>query len=292
MGCGGSKKELANVPQSIQPINQLAPQALKCHPQEEAGKLPQLVLEGMSRILKMPMSLKRAKRPMPKEGMEPFAGIIEDPIPPVQGREPATKREEGLQEKTAVENPFPAPSLDDMQKEQRREIEGESGRHSELLPIELRKSETQEDNCESSVPSKANIPISTDTWIDSSTLPQTLLPSSHIGAEEEVRNTAVVLQRPATSQVLAAERLAKLYNPIQGLSPEPPEEQSEEEEDYDAAGDVARRAHRLAMEKAAEAEALRLAAEQRAEEERLLATQSAFMGAKMDEAASIISKYQ
>ena len=291
MGCGGSKPKQAKVPQSVQPVSQLVPQALKCHPQEEAGKLPQLVIEGMSRILKMPMTIKRVNRPMPKDGIGLFAGIIEDPILLDQGVRPVINWGEGLQEKTDTENPFPAPNLEDLQKEQREEIEG---RHSDLLPIEVRKSEAEENNCGVLIPSGANIPISTDTWIDSSTLPlpQTLLPSSHIGAKEEVQNTAVVLQRPATSQVLAAERLAKLYNSIQGLSPEPPEEQSDDEWEYDGTEDAARRLNRLALERAAKAEALRLAAERRVEEERLLAKQSAFLATKMNAAASIISKYQ
>ena len=247
-----------------------------------------MVIEGMSKILKMPMTIKRVKRPMPKDGIGLFAGIIEDPIPLDQGVRPVINWGEGLQEKTDTENPFPAPNLEDIQKEQREEIEG---RHSELLPIEVRKSETKEDNCGVLIPSGANIPISTDTWIDSSTLPQTLLPSSRIGAKEEVRNTAV-LQRPATSQVLAAERLAKLYNSIRGLSPEPPEEQSDDGCEYDGTEDAARRLNRLALERAAKAEALRLAAERRVEEERLLAKQSAFLATKMNAAASIISKYQ
>ena len=69
-------------------------------------------------------------------------------------------------------------------------------------------------------------------------------------------------------------------------------EQSDEEEDYDTAEDVARRAKRLELEKAAEEEALHRAAEQRAEEERQLAQQTALMGSHLTQAASILSKYQ
>ena len=65
-------------------------------------------------------------------------------------------------------------------------------------------------------------------------------------------------------------------------------EQSDEEEDYDTAEDVARRARRRALEPVNREEAMRRSAE----EERLLAIQTALLSAKSSAAANILSKYK
>jgi hypothetical protein len=247
----------------------------------------------MSKILKMPMTMKRARRPKAQQGVNPFIGVIEDPIVPVQREGIVEGRGEETHIKTANENPFPAPTKDDMQKDLRREIEGEeAGRHSQLSSYDPRKSEAKEGSGDNAHP---DIPISAEAWVGASALPVALdpLPSDCLGAEEMVQNGAAApaLQRPATSQALAAERLAKVYNQARGLSPEPPMEQSDEEEEYDAAEDEARRARRLTLEQANREEAMRRSAERRTEEERLLAIQTALLGAKSSAAANILSKY-
>jgi hypothetical protein len=292
MGCGGSKKSSVQVPRIILPVSESLQQAPKCHPQEEGGKLPQLVIEGMSKILKMPLTMKRAIRPKPQQGINPFVGIIEDSIVPVQGEGLAAGRGEETLIKAVIENPFPVPTQDDVQKNLREEIEGEEAEpHSQLTSYDTSKSEAKEKG------DKAHpaIPISTDAWVGASTLPVALdpLPSDCLGAEERVQSRAAApaMQRPATSQALAAERLAKVYNQARGLSPEPPMEQSDEEEEYDAAEDEARRARRLTLEQANREEAMRRSAERRTEEERLLAIQTALLGAKSSAAANILSKY-
>lgn len=284
------------------------------HPSEKPGKLPQLVLEGMSKILHIPMKVK-GRRAKPKVQANPFNGIIEDPVPPLPGHrsrppkeKPPIKKDDSAKPKTDGENPFPGPAQDDLQKELRKEIEGEESSHSK--PLEAPQSQAKEGSVDEAeaipgpvVPlsepnAQSSIPLSADAWVGASGLPlepllQNPLSSDYINAEEEVHNMAAALerQRPTTSQAAAAERLAKLYNQERGLSPEPPEEVSDDEE-YDGVVDEARRQARLAREKVSEEEAQRLAAERRAEEERQLAQKAAYMDAKKSEAANILSKYQ
>ena len=118
-----------------------------------------------------------------------------------------------------------------------------------------------------------------------------------LNAEEDVGAGFVhqEVKRPGTSQVLAAERLARFYNPERGLSPEPsrpPDEDSDEDDEEGGVVDEVRRAARLAREKESEEEATRRAAERRAEEEKLLSQKTAYMNSKENEARNILAKYQ
>ena len=314
MGCGGNHKDVASVVRVLQPTPQpnLQPQTLRIHPSEKSGKLPQPVLEGMCKILHIPMKVNKGRRAKPKTQAKPFAGIIEDPVQSVPGlrnrppkEKPPIKKEDSTKPEITTENPFPGPAQDDLQKELRKEIEGEEAAHSKLQ--EDRKSQAQagSSDTEAAKPTpllplsdptvQSSIPLSTDAWVGAHALDPILqnpLSSDYFNAEEEVHNLAAApeRQRPTTSQAAAAERLAKLYNQERGLSPEPPEEFSEEE--YDGVIDEARRQARFAREKVSEEEAQRLAAERRAEEECLLAQKAAYMDAKKSEAANILSKYQ
>lgn len=335
MGCGGNQKDVVAATRPLQPSPQTVPPILqppqlpKPQPTENPGKLPQIVLDGMAKILHIPIKVNKGRRAKPKAQAKPFAGIIEDPVPSVPGHrsrphieKPSKGKSDPAKKETVSKNPFPAPAQDDMQGELRKQIEGEEG----SKPVEVRSSQAQkEGNIEESKadpipvaplsepgfqpinpsapqPSdpavQSSIPLSADAWVGASNLPLDSFPgnrlsSEYIGAEEEVTGTAAPqMQRPTTSQAAAAERLAKKYNQDKGLSPEPPEEFSDEDEEYDGVVDEARRQARLAREKESEDEAMRLAAERRAEEERQLAAKAAYMDVKKNEAASILSKYQ
>lgn len=339
MGCGGNQKDVVaatrplqstsrSIPQSIPQLLQQT-QAPKPLPTEKPGKLPQIVLDGMAKILHIPMKMNKGRRAKPKIQAKPFAGIIEDPVQSVPGHrsrprmeKPSKGKSDSAKKETVNENPFPAPAQDDMQGDLRKEIEGEEG----SKPVEVGRSETKkEGNIEESKaepipiaplsepeiqpmnpsslrPSdptvQPSIPLSADAWVGANALPLDSFPqnrfsSEYIGAEEEVSTAAAPqMQRPTTSQAAAAERLAKMYNQERGLSPEPPEEFSDEDEEYDGVVDEARRQARIAREKESEEEAQRLAAERRADEERQLAAKAAYMDVKKNEAANILSKYQ
>ena len=366
MGCGGNSKEAAGVTKSVQPVQPgtLVAPTTKRHPPDKPGKLPQPVLDGMAKILHIPIKATRGRRPKPKVQANPFKGIIEDPVAAPPGQRSRPQREklpanksQAERKETVPENPFPAPEQDDQQKELRREIEGEEGagskshgqvsgvpgsqgkEGSELLTDSGHAADSghptgsrlpgdsghpgdsaypgssrhpdgarhpgdsgRQVDSEAPVDSEGQeegrdvVPISSDAWVGAvplDSLPPDRVSKEYFGAEEEVHIAAAAAQqRPTTSQALAAERLARLYNPDRGLSPEPPEDVSDDDEEYDGVVDEARRQARLAREKLSEEEAQRLAAERRAEEERLLAQKSAYMDAKKNEAANILSKYQ
>ena len=336
MGCGGNQKDVAAATKPLQstpltiPLLLQQPQAPKPRPTEKPGKLPQIVLDGMAKILHIPVKMNKGRRAKPKAQGNPFTGIIEDPVPSAPGHrsrphieKPFKGKSDSAKKETVNENPFPAPAQDDMQGELRKQIEGEDG----SKPVEVRSSQAKKEgnreeskadpipvaplsepgfqpiNSSSLQPSdptvQSSIPLSADAWVGANALPLDSFPkdrlsSEYIGAEEEVTGTAAAphMQRPTTSQAAAAERLAKMYNQERGLSPEPPEEFSDEDEEYDGVVDEARRQARLAREKESEEEAQRLAAERRAEEERQLAAKAAYMDVKKNEAANILSKYQ
>jgi hypothetical protein len=282
----------------------------------------------MAKILHIPMKMNKGRRAKPKAQAKPFAGIIEDPVQSVPGHrsrpqmeKPSKGKSDSAKKETVNENPFPAPAQDDMQGDLRKEIEGEEG----SKPVEVRRSEAKKEgnieeskaepipvaplsepgiqpiNPSSLQPSDStvqpSIPLSADAWVGANALPLDSFPQNHfsseyIGAEEEVSAAvAPQMQRPTTSQAAAAERLAKMYNQG-GLSPEPPEEFSDEDEEYGGVVDEARRQARIAREKDSEEEAQRLAGERRADEERQLAAKAAYMEVKKNEAANILSKYQ
>jgi TFIIF-interacting CTD phosphatase-like protein len=98
----------------------------------------------------------------------------------------------------------------------------------------------------------------------------------------------LVVPPPQTSQQLATERLARVYNSDRGLSPMPsrPVDELSDDESFEITSviDETRKAVRFAKEKASFEAASRLAAERKAEENQALSPQTAFS----DEKKSVI----
>jgi hypothetical protein len=279
MGCGGSSREMKSATKSIQPLPSKTEEKKAAGQRvEKEGKLPNLVLEGMAKILHIPFRKVPNNRRKPKHyvnSKDAFANIIEDPIPVGRGQKPHRGRGELEKIPGAVplvggkveEFPVPVDS---------HATEGQDVQKPDLIPVTVTHSdpltglaeeggeihEGEEEagpeglwESDDKVKKQLSRPggvSNPDAWIPDVTdshliqKPEAEYDSSRLNAEEEVVSVAPVpaqnpgQQRPSTSQQLAADRLAGYYNQPRGLSPEPskPLQEDSDEEDDEVDGVV------------------------------------------------------